>query len=124
MVQGELSVPLAVVDADDDYRFIVKVAVPSVFAEGSASLTTPSVRLPVPIAIAGAAVPSQQSVPPTVVIGRDSTAPRVESSDGRGATIWIVASVIVVLLVTAIAMSISIRRRRPHRWIQEPTPGS
>jgi hypothetical protein len=96
MVQGELSVPLAVVDADDDYRFIVKVAVPSV-AEGLASLTTPSVRLPVPIAIAAAAASSQPSVPPTVVIGR-------------------------VLPVAAIATSISIRRRRPHRWIQTNRP--
>ena len=116
MVQGDLSVPLVMADADDDYRFIVEVAVPSSFTKGPASVTASTVRGPstVPIAITETGVPSQASVPPTVLVGRDSTAPRVESSDGGRSVTWIVAGVLVVLVVTALAASISIRRRRPR----------
>lgn len=125
IVQGELSVPLVHVDADHDYRFVVKAVIPSTLTKGAASVTASSVQLhtlpsTIPIAVTESAVLSQASVPPTVLVGRDATAPPLEPSDDSRKAPWIAA--VVALVVVTMAGIILFRRqqRRPYQWIQDP----
>jgi hypothetical protein len=128
IVQGELSVPLVQVDADHDYKFVVRAVVPASLTKGTASVTASSVQLPnlrpsaILIAITESAVASPASVPPTVLVGRDSSLPRIEPPEESSNTRWIVAGVVVAGVVAAIGWVILYRwqQRRPYQWIHDP----
>jgi hypothetical protein len=121
--QGDVVVPVAVVNAARDYRFVVRVSMPAELASGPASVTA-STRL----GEAGAAIVITESAatgvafaPPTFVVGRDSALPRPDSSDS-GKKLWVVGGVLALLVAAAIVVVRLYRRdqRRPYRWIQEP----
>jgi hypothetical protein len=125
IVQGETVIPLAVVDAASNYRFVVQVTVPPELVVGPALVTASSVRVrevTYPIAITESAVPGAAPAPPTFVLGRDSSLPRIEPPQESSNTRWIVAGVLVAALAVAIVGVIMFRRqqRRPYQWIQDP----
>jgi hypothetical protein len=74
-----------------------------------------------PIAITESAVAAPLSAPPTFVLGRDSTAPRIDTPGGSN-TRWILAGMVVAALAAAIVGVIVFRwdQRRPRQWIQDP----
>ena len=128
IVQGDTTIPLVLVDANDDYRFVVRATVPAELASWPAIVTASSVRpgeFTDAIVITDTVVPGVVSAPPTILVGRDSTAPRVEVSDGNSHTRWVVAGVFVAVVVAAIVGVILFRRQqsRPHQWIQAPRYG-
>jgi hypothetical protein len=115
IVQGELSVPVALVDAASNYRFVVRVVVPAELKAGPATICASNVygREPTDaIVITDGGGQGIASAPPTVVVGRDSNEIRAESDDdGRR---WVVGGVVVALAI-AVAVTVGavvLRRRR------------
>ena len=124
IAQGGVVIPLALVDANNDYRFAVQVTVPAELSVGPAMVEAWSMNfrdITSAIVITEGVVPSAASAPPTFVVGRDSTAPRIGALEGNS-TRWIVAGVLVAALSAAIVGVIVFRweQRRPHQWIQDP----
>jgi hypothetical protein len=125
IVQGNVAFLLALVDANDDYRFVVQVTVPVGLAVGSALVTASSVRfreVADAIVITESAVPGAVFAPPTFLVGRDSNLPRIEPPEQSSNTGWIVAGVVVAGVAAAIGGVILYRwqQRRPYQWIQDP----
>jgi hypothetical protein len=118
IAQGDVVFPLALVDADNDYRFAVQVTVPAELAVGPAMVKAWSMTfrdVTSAIVITDGAVPGADSAPPTFVVGRDSTAPRIDVPGGSN-TRWMVAGVLVAALAASIVGVIVFRweQRRPH----------
>jgi hypothetical protein len=111
-VQGETTVPMIDVDADDDYRFVVHVMIPTNATPGPAKLTaTPpgAFRTPtVHVTITSAQTPAVGIAPPTIVVGFQSGVPRPRSDSDKVA--WIVAA-IAVGAVGAIALGAMLATR-------------
>ena len=123
--QGDTVMPLAVVDAASNYRFVVQVTVPPDLVDGPALVAASSVRVrevTYPIAITASAGPGVVAAPPTFVVGRDSNLLRIEPRGESSNTRWIVAGVLVAALGAAIVGVIVFRwqQRRPYQWIQDP----
>jgi hypothetical protein len=125
IAQGDVVSPLALVDANSDHRFAVQVTVPAELSVGPAMVEAWSMKfrdVSTAIVITEGVVPGAASAPPTFVVGRDSTAPRIDAPGSSGNTRWIVAGVVVAALAAAIVGVIVFRweQRRPHQWIQDP----
>jgi hypothetical protein len=123
IVQGDIAVPVAVVNAAKDYRFVVRVSVPAELASGPAKVTA-STKLGeagAAIVITERAATSAVPVPPTFVVGSDSALPRRGSPDS-GNKSWMVGGAVALVVAAAIVVVLLYRRdqRRPYRWIQEP----
>ena len=113
--QGDVAIPVALVDADNDYRFAVQVTVPAELAVGPAMVTAWSMTfrdVTSAIVITEGVVPGAASAPPTFVVGRDSTAPRVDAPGGSSNTRWIVAGILVAALAAPIVGVILFRRQQ------------
>ena len=125
IAQGDVVIPLALVDANNDYRFAVQVRVPGELAVGPATVEAWSMTfrdVTSAIVITDGVVPGAASAPPTFVVGRDSTSPRIDAPEGSSNTRWILTGVVVAALAAAIVGVMVFRwgQRRPHQWIQDP----
>jgi hypothetical protein len=123
ILQGDIALPVAVVNAARDYRFVVRVSVPAELASGPAKVTA-STKLgeaSAPIVITESVVVGVASAPPTFVVGSDSTLPRRGSPDS-GNKSWMIVGGLALLVSAAIVVVLLYRRdqRRPYGWIQEP----
>ena len=123
IVQDDISVPVVEVDADADYRFVVRTMVPTTMTKGPAmvrAMSAPLREVGFTIDITEKTVSKSASVPPTVLVGQDRTPPRPAApDDGSIDTSSIV--VLVAVLVASVVVSMVLRQRRttPRRWIAE-----
>jgi hypothetical protein len=125
-VQNDTTVPMIDIDADDDYRFVVRVMIPTNAIAGPAKLTAAppgALRTPtVDVIITAAQTPPVGIAPPTIVAGFQSGAPRPRS--GSDDVAWIVAAVVVGAIgaIALVAMVAARQRKRPVAWIHPPNP--
>ena len=91
IVQDAIAIPLAVVDADNDYRFVVLVTVPAELASGPAVVTTSNLNfgeVKGAIVITDKAASGVVAAPPTFVVGRDSSLPGAQFGSRRHPFVW------------------------------------
>lgn len=114
MTQDGVTVPLARVDANLDYEFVVRVMVPPTLEAGPATVAAATaVPVVVDVQLMEPAAPVSQISPPTILVGGHVAGPGGARDNWAP---WLVGGVVVAAAIAAVVL-LTGPRRRPHERV-------